>query len=156
MIEPEEIIESGLCSALAESGLSNRIDIIGALAPVDPGELKSAALSCVSVTADVTSQDIDWQEGAGLPRTYSVRVALRIPQSDDKTGVLFRDSARIVRQTLGGFLGNGCAALNADGFLCDAFILDSTATAIEQMDGDAVYTKTYNITINGRYIPPAE
>ena len=154
MIEPEEIIESGLISALSAAVPS--LDVLGILTPCDPGVQKLSGDSCISVLVNIASQMMDWEEGAGLPRTYSVRVVLRVAQADDKTGTLFRDSARAIRGALCAFLGGGCAGLNSSGFYCDSFVLDSTESSLEIGTETNTFVKAYNAIVTGRYIPPAE
>lgn len=153
MIEPEETIEAKLVSALRAA--VPEIDVIGALAPCEQGELKLAANSSISVYVDLASQDLDWV-GPGVPCTYSTRIVLAVAFSDDKTGALFRDSARKVRGALAAFAGDGCAAMDGDGFECDAFIMDSTNTSLDAGDGSGVMKKTYNATVKGRFTPSTE
>ena len=153
MIEPEEIIEAEFVAALA-AAVPN-LDVIGALSPVFEGETKHAALSGISVYADIASQGLDWK-GPGVPCTYAVRIVLRVEEADDKTFALFRDSARRIRSVLSALLGDGCGNLGRDGFACDSFTLDSTATNLEASGEGAAMVKTYNATVAGRYIPPTE
>ena len=150
MIEAEEIIESRIVALL--SAAVPALDVIGALSPVEAGEMKHAALSCISVFVDLASQNLDWQ-GAGYPCTWSVRILLRVEEADDKTFALFRDSARSIRGALSPLAGDGCEALDFGGFECDAFTLDSTETALDSAGDDAAMTKTYNATVQGRFIP---
>ena len=150
MIEPEETIEAKLVSALRAA--VPEIDVISALAPCEQGDLKLAANSCISVFVDLASQDLDWI-GPGVPCTYSARVVLKVDFSDDKTGALFRDSARQVRGALAALTGDGCAAVSGDGFACDAFIMGSTNTALDAGDGSGAMAKTYNATVKGRFFP---
>lgn len=147
MIEPEEVIETHIIGALAAAVPS--LDVIGALAPCAPGNMKLSEYSSISVFVDLASQDLDWM-GPGVPCTYNLRVVLKVSFSDDKTGALFRDSARAVRGALAVLTGDGCVALDGDGFACDAFILGSTSTALDAGDGSGAMTKTYNATVNGR------
>jgi len=150
MIEPEETIEAKLVYALRAA--VPEIDVIGALAPCEQGDLKLAANSCISVFVDLASQDLDWI-GPGVPCTYSARVVLKVDFSDDKTGALFRDSAHQVRGALAAFTGDGCAAMSGDGFACDEFIMDSTNTVLGAGDGSGAISKTYNATVKGRFFP---
>jgi hypothetical protein len=153
MIEPEETIESKIVAALVAANVP--LAVIGALAPAPEGEEKTAPLSQVYVAADVASQDMDWI-GPGVPFTYTVRVSVHVAFADDKTGALFRDSARIVRGALAALNGDGCAALEGDGFYCDSFTLDGTSTALEAMGDGEGMTKSYTATVKGRFNPPTE
>lgn len=153
MTEPEEIIEAKLVTLLdaAEPGF----DVVGALEPSPEGMEKLAALSHIGVVADIASQDLDWT-GPGNPYTYTVRVAVRVAFADDKTGALFRNACRAVRAALHALTGDGCAALTGDGFNCDAFVFNATATAIESLGDGEGMNKTYTATVYGRYKPPTE
>ena len=153
MIEPEEIIEAKLVALLA-AALPD-VDVIGALSPVPEGEQKLSPDTYVSVLADIASQDLDWK-GPGVPCTYSVRVVVHYANADDKSGAGFRDSCRAVRSALVPLLGDGCAALDGDGFSCDAFTLDSTNTSQDFAADSGGMVKTYNATVNGRFNPQQE
>ena len=153
MVEPEEIIEAKLVALLA-AALPD-VDVIGALSPVPEGEQKFSPDTYVSVFADVASQDLDWK-GPGVPCTYAVRVVVHYANADDKSGAGFRDSCRAVRAALAPFLGDGCAALDGDGFSCDAFMLDSTNTSQDFAADFGGMVKTYNATVNGRFNPQQE
>lgn len=153
MTEPEETIEAKLVTAL--SNAVTEIDVISALAPCVPGEMKLSANSSISVFVDLASQDLDWI-GPGVPCTYSARVVLKVAFSDDKTGALFRDSARAVRGALAALTGDGCDAVSGDGFACDAFILNSTNTSLDAGDGSGAMVKTYTATVKGRFTPQTE
>lgn len=151
MIEPEEIIESKVADLLdaANPGLA----VVGALEPSADGTEKVAPLSHIGVFADLATQDLDWK-GPGCPCSYSVRVAVRVAFADDKSGAKFRATCRAVRGALAALTGDGCAALDGEGFNCDAFILDTTSTTLGSIgDGEDQY-KTYTATIHGRFIPP--
>ena len=152
--EPEEIIEGGLVDKL--SAAMPGWAVCGALAANPGAGAIELPPTRIDVTVDVASQMMDWEEGLGLPRTYTARATLRVARADDRSGLIFRNAARQIRKTLAGCLGGGCAALNAKGFLCDAFVLDSTETAIDSAGEADASTKTYNATVTGRYIPPAE
>ena len=151
MIESEETIEANI-AALVESA-SPGLQVVGALAPSADGTEKLAPLSHIGVVADVASQDLDWQ-GGGLPCTYSVRVSVHVAFADDKTGALFRSVCRAVRGALDALLGDGCAALNGDGFYCDSFVLGSTSTILESLGDGEGMNKTYSATVSGRFIHP--
>lgn len=153
MIEPEEVIEAKLVALLAAALLD--VDVIGALSPVPEGVQKLSPDTYVSVFADVASQDLDWK-GPGVPCTYSVRVVVHYANADDKSGAGFRDSCRAVRSAISPLLGDGCAALDGDGFNCDAFTLDSTNTSQDFAADSGGMVKTYNATINGRFNPQQE
>lgn len=153
MIEPEEIIEAKLVAILA-AALPD-VDVSGALSSVPDGEQKLSSDTYVFVFADVASQDLDWK-GPGIPCTYSVRVVVHYADADDKSGAGFRDSCRAVRAALVPLLGDGCAALDGDGFSCDAFTLDSTNTLHDFAADSGGMVKTYNATVNGRFNPQQE
>lgn len=148
MTEPEEIIEAHLVAALQAAEIP--LEVVGALAVVDPGEEKIAPLSYVGVAVDVTSQDIDWK-GPGCPYTYSARIAVRVAFADDPTGVIFRDTARLVRSAIAPFQGDGCSGLDGDGFSCDEFLLDGTTTTLETMGEGEGMSKAYSATVIGRF-----
>lgn len=151
MIEPEEVVETKVVDILdaANPGFA----VIGALAPSPDGTEKITPLSHIGVFADLASQDLDWK-GPGCPCSYSVRVAVRVAFANDKSGAKFRAACRAVRGALAALTGDGCAALDGDGFNCDAFLLDTTATTLGSIgDGEDQY-KTYTATIHGRLIPP--
>lgn len=148
MIEPEEIIESKLVALVAAALPS--VDVIGALSPVPEGVQKNSPDTYVSVFADIASQDIDAQ-GGGVPFSYSIRVTVHYANADDATGTGFRNACRAVRSALAALLGDGCAALDGDGFSCDAFVLNSTSTALDSTAESGGMAKTYNATVNGRF-----
>lgn len=150
MIEPEEIIEANIVAALVEA--DTPLEVVGALAAVEPGKEKVAPLSYVGVAVDVTDQDIDWV-GPGCPFTYSARISVRVAFCDDKTGMLFRDTARVVRGAISALLGDGCSALDGNGFSCDEFKIDSTSTVLETMGDGEGMSKSYTVTVRGRYNP---
>ena len=150
MTEPEETLEARVVALLnsADPGLV----VVGALAPTPEGVEKIAPLSHIGVVADLSAQNLDWR-GPGVPCAYSLRVMVRVAYADDKTGALFRDACRAVRVALVALTGDGCAALDGGGFSCDAFLLDTTTTALESLgDGDGM-NKTYTATVSGRYTP---
>lgn len=153
MVEPEEVIEAKLVALLA-AALPD-VDVIGALSPVPEGEQKLSPDTYVSVFADIASQNLDWK-GPGLPCTYSVRVVVHYADADDKSGAGFRDSCRAVRAALVPLLGDGCAALDGDGFSCDAFTLDGTNTSQDFAADSGGMVKTYNATVKGRFNPQQE
>ena len=153
MIEPEEVIEAKLVALLA-AALPD-VDVIGGLSPVPEGEQKLSPDTYVSVFADIASQGIDWT-GPGVPCSYSVRVVVHYANADDKSGAGFRDSCRAVRSAISPLLGDGCAALDGDGFSCDAFTLDSTNTSQDFAADSGGMVKTYNATVNGRFNPQQE
>lgn len=153
-IEPEEAIEANIVSALA--GAVPALDVIGALAPRDDGDAKLAASSRIEVYADVASQDLDWI-GPGVPCTYAVRIVLRVDFADDRTGALFRGAGRAVRGALAALTGDGCAAMDGNGFSCDSFTLGPSQTSRENgEEGSGAMTKTYNATVRGRFNPTTE
>lgn len=153
MKEPEEIIEDKLTALL--SAAVPELDVVGALAPCEVGDMKTAAHSNVSVVVDLASQNLDFR-GPGTPCTYSVRIGVNVAFDDDKDGSAFRDATRRVRAALLALSGDECAALDADGFSCDGFVLGSTQTSIDAADGSGAMSKTYNATLAGRYTPTQE
>lgn len=153
MIEPEETIESKLASLL--SAANTGLDVFGALAPADEGVEKFAPLSHIGVVVDLASQGLDWI-GPGVPCSYTVRVAVRVAFADDKSGARFQAACRAVRAALVAITGDGCSALDGDGFTCDAFIFASTVTALESLGDGEGMNKTYTATVNGRFTPTNE
>ena len=150
--EPEETVEARIISLL--SGALPKWAVIGALAPAADGEAKRIPETCVFVTADMSSQRLDWH-GPGVPCDYTVRAEVRCSNADDGTGEIFRDVCRAVRAALETLLGDGCSGLDGDGFECDAFRLAPTSTKEAQSDDDGGMRKTYSASISGRYTPPS-
>lgn len=148
MTEPEEIIEAHLVEALEAA--ETPLKVVGALAAVEEGEEKTAPLSYIGVAVDVSSQDIDWK-GPKCPYTYTANIAVRVAFADDKSGALFRDAARDVRAVIAALTGDGCEGLDGDGFACDEFLLEATATSVETMGDGEGMNKTYTATIKGRF-----
>lgn len=148
MKEPEEIIEAQLVAAL--SAAVPGMDVIGALAPAPEGEEKNSPDTYISVFADVGGQQLDFT-GPNVPFSFSVRVTVHFALADDARGAFFRDTCRAVRGALNAFLGDGCEALSADGFKCDAFTLDSTLTSYDPDAAAGGWAKAYNATVNGRF-----
>lgn len=148
MIEPEEIIESKVVALLGAANVG--VFVIGALVPAPDGVEKNAPDTYVSVFADVASQDMDWQ-GPGVPCTYAVRVGVNVAYADDKTGAVFRNVCRAVRGALATLTGDGCAALDGDGFRCDSFMLGSTETSQTYAGEAGGMAKSYNATVTGRH-----
>lgn len=148
MTEPEEIIEARIVVLLQET--AEDVDVLGALSPVPDGEQKHSPDTYVSVFVDLASQNLDWR-GAGVPCSYSIRVTVHFANADDATGAGFRDTCRKVRRALYALTGDGCMGLDAEGFSCDAFVLDSTSTAIDQESENGGMAKTYNATVTGRF-----
>ena len=149
--EPEEIVEARVVALL-----SNALpgwDVIGALAPAPDGDTKRIPDTCVFVTADVSSQGLDWR-GPGVPCGYTVRTEVRCSDAEDGNGAVFRDTCRAVRAALETLLGDGCSGLDGDGFECDSFLLAPTATGTAR-DDDGM-RKTYSAALTGRYIPPSD
>lgn len=147
MTEPEEIIEAHLIAIIAAAAPA--VDVLGALSAVPEGEQKLSADTYISVFVDIASQDLDWR-ALNVPFTYSARVTVHYANADDASGAGFRDACRAVRTATAPILGDGCTALDGDGFSCDEFRLASTQTA---MDADAEtggMAKTYTFTISGR------
>lgn len=149
--EPEETVEAHIISLLSTA--LPGWPVVGALAPAADGEAKRIPETCVFVTADMSSQRLDWQ-GPGVPCDYTVRAEVRCSNADDGSGKIFRDACRAVRDALEALLGDGCSGLDGDGFECDAFLLAPTATEAAQSD-DGGMRKTYRASISGRYTPPS-
>lgn len=146
MKEPEEVVEAKV-AALVAAALPS-VQVVGALSPVGDAP-KSSADTSVSVFVDLAEQSLDFA-GPNVPIRLSVRATVHFASADDAGGAGFRDACRAVRAALLPLLGDGCAALSADGFECDAFTLDSTSTSF---DGDADLggmAKAYNATVCGR------
>ena len=147
--EPEEVVE-GRMVAMAMAAMPGW-KVIGALAPAPEGEKRTMPGTCIAVSADVASQNLDWR-GPGVPCAYTVRVEVRCADADDRTGGRFRAACRQIRAALSSLLGDGCSALGGDGFACDSFVLGGTETPLG--DGDpAARRKAYTATVNGRFIP---
>ncbi len=145
--EPEEIIEARLIE-LVKSKLDD-VDVIGALSPVDEGEMKQSPDTYVSIFVDLASQDLDWRSNA-VPCTYSARLTVHFANADDATGIGFLDTCRRVRSALCELMGDGCSGLDNDEFNCDLFTLDNTSTALDQESDNGGMAKTYTATIVGR------
>ena len=146
--EPEEIVEARVVALL--SGALPGWAVIGALAPAADGGAKRIPDTCVLVTADMSSQLLDWC-GPGVPCDYTVRAEVRCSEADDETGVIFRDTCRAVRAALETILGDGCSRLDGDGFECDSFRLAPTSTKEARSDDDSGKRKTYSASVTGRY-----
>lgn len=146
MKEPEEIVEARLIE-LVSAALPD-VQVVGALSPVDGAE-RTAADTSVSIFVDLAGQSLDFR-GANLPVELSARVSVHFANADDASGAGFRDTCRAVRSALLPLLGDGCSALGADGFECDAFVLDSTSTTFDTDAETGGMAKTYNATVSGR------
>lgn len=151
--EPEETIEANAIALLdaAEPGFA----VVGALQAAPDGVEKLSPLSCINVTADVASQNMDWT-GPGCPCTYTLRVTVQVAYADDKNGALFRNTCRKVRGVFNALTGDGCAALSGDGFFCDSLLLDNTNTSNAAVGDGVSNYKLYSATVTGRFIPPPE
>lgn len=152
-VEPEEIIEARLVERIAAA--VPYMDVLGALAPVPDGEQKLSPDTYAAVFVDLSGQPYDFT-GPNLPLEFSVRVAVHYARADDPTGGAFRDACRAVRAALVPLSGDGCAALDGDGFSCDAFALESTTT---EPDADAEaggMAKTYTASVRGRFTTKKE
>lgn len=146
MKEPEEIVEARLMEVVAAALPGVRV--VGALSPVDGAE-RTVSDTSVSIFVDLAGQSLDFK-GPNLPITLSVRASVHFANADDASGAGFRDVCRAVRSALLPLLGDGCAALDADGFECDAFTLDSTSTSFDADTDVGGMAKTYNATVSGR------
>lgn len=148
--EPEEIVERRIV-AIASAALPGW-DVVGMLAPAAEGSMREIPDTCVIVSADTASQNLDWT-GPGVPCSYAARVEVRVSPADDRTGRLFRDACRAVRAALSSLLGDRCSALDGEGFACDSFRLGSTETPTDGGGDYAAMVKTYNAAVAGRFIP---
>lgn len=146
MKEPEEIVEARLIEVVAAA--LPEVRVVGALSPVD-GAARAVADTSVSIFVDLAGQPLDFT-GPNLPVELSVRASVHFANADDASGAGFRDACRAVRAALRQLLGDGCAALDADGFACDAFTLDSTSTSFDADAEVGGMAKTYNATVSGR------
>lgn len=146
--EPEESIEAALCALLSANC---SIPVEGAMTPASDGCVKRASADTfVSVFVDQSSQDMDFK-GPRVPHSYSARIIVHYALADDCGGSEWRDECRVVRAVLESLTGDGCADLGADGFACDAFVVDSTTTSFEAGD-NPTNVKTYTATVRGRTI----
>lgn len=147
MKEPEEIVEARLMEVVAAA--LPGVKVVGALSPVDVAE-RTVADTSVSIFVDLAEQSLDFT-GPNLPIALSARVGVHFANADDASGAGFRDTCRAVRAALLPLLGDGCAALDADGFECDAFTLDATSTTFDADADVGGMAKTYTATVKGRY-----
>ena len=147
MKEPEEIVEARLI-ALVAAALPG-VKVVGALSPVDVAE-RTVADTSVSIFVDLAEQSLDFT-GPNLPIALSARASVHFANADDASGAGFRDTCRAVRAALLPLLGDGCAALDADGFECDAFTLDATSTTFDADSDVGGMAKTYTATVKGRH-----
>lgn len=147
MTEPEETVEAKLIE-LVSAALPG-VKVVGALSPVAADSERTVADTSVSIFVDLAGQGLDFT-GPNLPITLSVRATVHFANADDPSGAGFRDSCRALRTALLPLLGDGCAALSADGFECDAFVLDSTSTSFDADSDVGGMAKTYNATVSGR------
>ena len=144
--EPEEAVEAALCALLASVCT---IEVEGALTPASEGTVKSLSVDTfVSVVVDQQSQDMDFV-GRRVPHTYRAQIAVRYSCADDENAAKFRDECRRVRSALVSLTGDNCTNLGADGFSCDAFVIDSTSTSFEGGENPC-NVKTYSATLKGR------
>ena len=95
--EPEEIVEGRIVANLAAALPGWKV--VGKLSPSPEGEMREVPDTCVIVSADVASQNLDWL-GPGVPCAYRARVEVRCSAADDRTGRMFRDACRTVRAAL--------------------------------------------------------
>ncbi len=146
MKEPEEIVEAGLIEVV--SAALPGVKVVGALSPADDA-VRTVADTSVSIFVDLAEQSLDFT-GPNLPMTLSARMCVHFANADDASGAGFRDTCRALRAALLPLLGDGCAALNADGFECDAFTLDSTSTSFDTDADTGGMAKTYSATVSGR------
>lgn len=148
MKEPEEIVEARIVALLAAALPS--VQVVGALTPVEEGTEKTAGDTSVSVFVDLADQPLDFT-GPNVPLAFSVRATAHFARPDDASGAGFRDLCRALRAALLPLLGDGCGALDGDGFSCDAFVLGSTSTSFDADADLGGMAKTYNATVSGRY-----
>lgn len=149
MTEAEETIESGIV-AVMKAAVS--LPVIGFLAPAEPGTQKMDYDSRIGVKVDLQSQDGDWI-GAPCPCTWTAEISVRVAQSEDPSGTLFREACRSVRAALQCFLGDNCSALSSGSFACDAVLFAGTLTDFMDDAEVGAFVKTYTMTIYGRVIP---
>lgn len=147
MKEPEEIVEARIVALLSAALPS--VQVVGALTPVAENP-KTAGDTSVSVFVDLAEQPLDLT-GPNVPLVLSVRATVHFANADEATGAGFRDLCRTVRSALLPLLGDGCAALDGDGWSCDAFVLGSTSTSFDADAELGGMAKTYNATVSGRY-----
>lgn len=147
MKEPEEIIEARVVALLSAALPS--VQVVGALTPVEDDPKRSDD-TFVSVFVDLAEQSLDFI-GPNVPLAFSVRATMHFADADDPTGAGFRDACRALRAALLPLLGDGCAALDGDGFSCDAFIINSTSTTFDADADLGGMAKTYTATVNGRF-----
>ena len=147
MKEPEEIVEARVVALIAAAMPS--VQVVGALSPVEEDQ-KSVEDTSVSVFVDLAEQSLDFR-GPNVPLVLSVRATVHFANADEATGAGFRDACRALRSALIPLLGDGCAALDCDGFSCDAFVLNSTATSFDADAELGGMAKTYTATVKGRY-----
>lgn len=146
--EPEEIVEARLVARVAAA--VPHMDVLGALAPAPDGAQKLSPDTYAAVFADLTSQPLDLA-GPNVPLEFSARVVVHYARADDPTGAAFRDACRAVRAALLPLLGDGCAALDGDGFACDAFLFTATETAQDTEPEEGGMMKTYTASVCGRF-----
>jgi hypothetical protein len=149
--EPEEIIEAQLVALIAATVTT--VDVLGALTPVQEGARKLSPDTYVAVFVDQAGQRY-YGDDTVVPCDYAARVTVHAAFADDKTGTLFRDLCRAVRDVLESARKTHSTALAADGFECDAFQLDSTQTGPDTSADNGGMAKTYSATVTGRYTPP--
>lgn len=147
MKEPEEIVEARIVALLSAALPS--VQVVGALTPVADDPRRSDD-TFVSVFVDLAEQSLDFI-GPNVPLALSVRATVHFADADDPTGAGFRDACRAFRSALLPLLGDGCGALGGDGFLCDAFVLNSTSTAFDADAELGGMAKTYSATVSGRF-----
>ena len=146
--EPEERIEAALIAILAAHCT---VAVEGALTPADDGSVRTVDdVSLISVVVDQQSQDLDFR-GNRVPHTYRAQVSVRYSMADDPNAAKFREECRRVRAALLSITGDDCESLEADGFACDEFMIDSTSTTFEGGDNPC-NVKTYSATVKGRII----
>lgn len=147
MKEPEEIVEARIVALIAAAMPS--VQVVGALSPVAEDQ-KLVEDTSVSVFVDLAEQSLDFR-GPNVPIVLSVRSTVHFANADEATGAGFRDACRALRAALLPLLGDGCSALDVDGFSCDAFVLNSTATSFDADAELGGMAKTYTATVKGRY-----
>ena len=146
--EPEERIEAAIVALLLRYCT---VTVEGALTPSAEGTARTIdGDSLVSVVVDQASQDLDFR-GPRVPHTYRAQVTVRYSIADDPNAVKFRDECRRVRTMLTALTGDNCVDLGADGFACDAFVIDSTSTTFDGGENPC-NVKTYSATVKGRII----
>lgn len=140
-------IERGLVAAFA-TALGDRARVTGFIEPAARGVYKTAPRNGVEVKVDKANQLLDIAHPRG-PLEFAVEVTLAVAVPDDKEGLVFAELYALVDAAMLSLTGDGCAALSATGFTCDAFMYAATASGL--VDDDCTYkSTTFTATLTGR------